>query len=92
MQTRNNESIFINKDLLYSAGNSARCHVAAWMGGEFVENGHTYIYMAESPCCSPETVTTWLTSYTPIQNKKLKEKRNNEVVFSINKRLFSQSL
>ena len=25
----------INKDLLYSMGNSAQCYVAAWMGGEF---------------------------------------------------------
>jgi len=24
-----------NKDLLYSAGNSTQCYVAAWMGGEF---------------------------------------------------------
>ena len=24
-----------NKDLLDSTGNSAPCHVAAWMGGEF---------------------------------------------------------
>ena len=24
-----------NKDLLYSTWNSARCYVAAWMGGEF---------------------------------------------------------
>ena len=24
----------INKDLLYSTGNSAQCSVAAWMGGE----------------------------------------------------------
>ena len=24
-----------NKDVLYSAWNSAQCHVAAWMGGEF---------------------------------------------------------
>ena len=24
-----------NKGLLYSAGNSAQCYVAAWMGGEF---------------------------------------------------------
>ena len=24
-----------NKDLLYSTGNSARCYVAAWMGGDF---------------------------------------------------------
>ena len=24
-----------NKDLLYNTGNSAQCHVAAWMGGVF---------------------------------------------------------
>ena len=24
-----------NKDLLYSSGDSAQCHAAAWMGGEF---------------------------------------------------------
>ena len=24
-----------NKDLLYSTGNSAQCHTAAWMGGGF---------------------------------------------------------
>ena len=24
-----------NKDLLYSTGNSAQCHVTAWMGGQF---------------------------------------------------------
>ena len=26
-----------NKDLLYNTRNSAQCHVAAWMGGEFGE-------------------------------------------------------
>ena len=25
----------MNKDLLYSTGNSAQCYMAAWMGGEF---------------------------------------------------------
>ena len=30
--------------------------------------------MAESLCCSPETITTLLISYTPIQNKKFKKK------------------
>ena len=34
----------------------------------------TYICMAESLCCPPETITTLLFSYTPIQNKKLKKK------------------
>ena len=32
----------------------------------------TCICMAESFHCSPETTTTLLISYTPIQNKKLK--------------------
>ena len=32
-----------NKDLLDSTGNSAQCHVAAWMGGEFGGEGiHVY--------------------------------------------------
>ena len=32
-----------NKDLLYSTGNSAQCHVAAGMGGEFGKNGYMYM-------------------------------------------------
>ena len=31
----------------------------------------TYICMAESLCCPPETVTPLLISYTPVQNKSL---------------------
>ena len=46
------------------------CYVAAWMGG-----GIGGDWMAESLCCSPETMTTLLISYNPIQNKKLKTKR-----------------
>ena len=33
-----------NKALLYSTGNSAQCYLAAWMGGEFGENGSMYMY------------------------------------------------
>ena len=32
----------------------------------------TSIYMAESLRCSPETITTMLIGYPPIQNKKFK--------------------
>ena len=43
----------------------------------------TCICMAESLCCSPETTTTLLIGYTPIQNKKFKvwgkKKRNTTV-------------
>ena len=34
------------------------------------------ICMAESLLCSPETITTLLRGYTPIQNKKLKKKES----------------
>ena len=58
-----------NNVLLYSTGNSAQCYVAAWMGGEFGgEWIHVYVCMDESLCCPPETITTLLISYTPIQN------------------------
>ena len=62
-----------NKNLLCSIRNSALCYVAAWMG---VGLGriHAYIHMAESLCCSPETITALLISYTPIQNKKFFKK------------------
>ena len=33
-----------SKGLLYSTGNSAHCFVAAWMGGEFGENGYMYVH------------------------------------------------
>ena len=33
-----------NEDLVYSAGNSAQCYMAAWMGGEFGA-GWVYVYV-----------------------------------------------
>ena len=38
----------------------------------------TCICMAESICSPPETITTLLIVYTPIQNKKLKKKANRK--------------
>ena len=38
----------------------------------------TCICMAESICSPPETITTLLIVYTPIQNKKLKKKKQTE--------------
>ena len=58
----------INKDLLYSTGNSAQCYVAARMEGEF-GGEYTWLCMAESLHYSPEILTTLLISYNPIQNK-----------------------
>jgi hypothetical protein len=37
----------------------------------------TCICVAESLCCSPETITTLLIRYTPIQSKKFKNNNNN---------------
>ena len=38
----------------------------------------TCVHMAESLCCSPETIIASLTSYTPIQNKKLKQQQQQQ--------------
>ena len=57
-----------NKVPLYSTGNSAQRHMAAWMGGKFEGRMDTCICMAESLCCLPETITTVLTGYTTVQN------------------------
>ena len=46
--------------------------------GSLGENG-SRIYMAESPHCSPETITL-LTGYTPIQNKKVLKKEKNKTI------------
>ena len=43
--------------------------------GSLGENGHVYMYMAESLHYSPETTATLLISYTPIQIKSLKNER-----------------
>ena len=52
-----------NKDLLYSTGNSAQCHVAAWMGGKFGGEWIHVLCMAEPLCCPLKTITTLLIGY-----------------------------
>ena len=56
-----------SKDLLDSPGNSAQCHVAAWMGG-FGGRMDTCPCMPESLDCPPEAITAlfvnWLYSKT----------------------------
>ena len=64
-----------NKELLWSTGSSAQCYVAAWMGEERRGKRDSSIRMTEFLCCPPETVTALSISYTPIQNKKLKQKK-----------------
>ena len=47
--------------LMYGTGNSVQSYVAVWMGegfeGEWI---HAYVCMAESLCCSLETLTQHL--------------------------------
>ena len=62
-----------NKELLYGTWDSAQW-VAAWKGGAF-GGEWTLVYVGLSLlCCSPETITTLLFSYAPIQNKKLNKR------------------
>ena len=65
----------INKDLWCSTWNSAQCYVPAWMGGVAWRRTDTCICMAKSLHCSPETTKTLSISHTPLQKRKLKEKK-----------------
>ena len=56
----------------YSSGNSALSYGRLDGRGAW-ERMDTCVSMAESLCRSPETVTTLLRSYIPIQNKKFKK-------------------
>ena len=53
-----------------NVGNCGQCYVAAWLGGVF---GREWIHVcvAESPPCSPGTITTLLTSYAAAAAKSL---------------------
>ena len=52
---------------------------AAWMGkGVGLGRMGTCVCMVELLWCPPETITMWFIGYTPIQNKKLKKKKNNQ--------------
>ena len=46
------------------------------------ERMDTGMCMAESLCGPPETITTLLIGYTPIQNKMLKKKRKKNVIWA----------
>ena len=59
-----------SKELLYSTGNCSM--LCGSLDGRGVwAKMDTCVCLAESPCCSPKTVTLLLTRCTPIQNKKL---------------------
>ena len=53
----------------------------SWMGGEFGGRMDTCMHTAESLCCPPATITTLLTGYTPIQNKKFFKRYRNEITY-----------
>ena len=66
MYTQPYSKWIINKDLLYGSLLNV-----LWQPG-WEGRIDTCICMAESLCCSPDTTTTLLIGYTPIQNKRFK--------------------
>ena len=71
---------FTNRDLLCSTWNSAQGYLSVWMGGGFMGEW-IQVYVWLSPHCSPETTTILSTDYTPIQNKKFKNKNTFSSLF-----------
>ena len=72
MHTLLNSKWITSKFLLYSTWNSAQLLCGSLAGRGVWGRMDTCICMAESLHCSPETITTLLTGYTPIQNIKFK--------------------
>ena len=71
-----------NKDLLYSTGNTAQCWVAAWMGGAFGgEWIHVYVWLSPFTVHLKLPLYQLLIGYTPIQNKKLDQKKKRKKIF-----------
>ena len=69
-----------NKDLLYSKWNSAQCYVAGWMGGRFGgEWIHVYVWLSPFDVHLKLSQPCLLISYTPIQNKKFKERKQKKI-------------
>ena len=71
-----------NKDLLYSAWNSAPCYWGNLEGRRVWRRMDMCICMAESLHCSPEIIMILLISYTPIENKKFNIKKSSSIQFS----------
>ena len=56
-----------NRHLLYSTGNSAQCHMAAWMAGEFGgEWIHVYVWLSVFSVHLKPSQHCFFTGYTPI--------------------------
>ena len=71
-----------NKDLLYSTWDSVQCYVAAWIGGAVWGRMNTCINMAKFLYCEPQSITTLLTLYSPVQKKRsLKKKAIKDYYF-----------
>ena len=65
-----------NKDLLCSTWNPAQCCVAAWMGGESGEKMIlVYLWLGPFAVDLKLSQHCLIISYTPIQNKKLENKK-----------------
>lgn len=66
--------------LTVNTWNSTKCYVAAWTGKEFGGENRYMNIMAESLCCSPETMSmlyvNWL--YPNTKKKKTKKKKTRK--------------
>jgi len=70
----------MNKNLLCSIGNFSMLRDrldARGVWGEWI-----YVYVWQSLCCSPETITKLLIGYTSTQNKKFKKEKKRMVGLS----------
>ena len=67
---------------LYSTWNSAQCYVAVWtggkLGGEWI---HVYVWLSSFTVHLKPSQHCLSIGYTPMQNKKVKKKKNEKTSF-----------
>ena len=79
-----------NKSLLLAHGTLLSVKWQPGWLGDLGENGYM-LYTAESLCYSPETITTLLTNYTPIQSKKIfLNQQQKKEIFQLHEEPFHQ--
>ena len=75
---RRNPKLSLETHWTWQISNTLRSEGISFLGefrGEWI---HVHVWLSPF-CCSPETVATLLTGYTPIQNKKLKKIRKESL-------------
>ena len=70
----------INKDLLYSTGESGQQFVTVYMGKESEKE---CLYMTDSLFCTPETNTTLQVNHIPTKFTLKKDQQRNYIQYSV---------